>query len=43
MVEEYTSIMKNGVCDIVPKPKRTSVVTSRCLYKIKHAEDGNIE
>ena len=43
MVEEYTSIMKNDVWDIVPRPKGKSVVTSRCLFKIKHEADGNIE
>ena len=40
---EYTSIMKNDVWDIVPRPKGKSMVTSRWLYKIKHATDGNIE
>jgi hypothetical protein len=39
---EYTS-MKNDVGDIVPRPERKSVVSSRSVYKIKHAMDGNIE
>jgi hypothetical protein len=43
MVEEYTSIMKNDVWDIVPRPEGKSVVSSRWLYKIKHVADGNIE
>eukprot|EP00253_Pinus_taeda_P030387 PITA_30387 len=43
MVEEYNSIMKNVVWDIVPRPKGKSIVSSRWLYKIKHAIDGNIE
>jgi hypothetical protein len=43
MVEEYTSIMKNDVWHIVPRPEGKSVVSSRWLYKIKHAADGNIE
>jgi hypothetical protein len=43
MVEEYTSIMKNVVWDIVPIPDGKSVVTSRWLYKIKHVADGNIK
>jgi hypothetical protein len=43
MVKEYTSIMKNGVWDIVPRPKRKSIVISRWLYKIKHVANGNIK
>ena len=43
MHEEYQSIMKNDVWDVVPRPKRKSVVTSKWIYKIKHAADGSIE
>lgn len=43
MVEEYTSIMKNDVWDIVPRPKGKSIVTSRWVYKINHVANGNIE
>ena len=43
MVEEYTSIMKNDVWDIVPISKGKSVVSSRWLYKIKNDADGSIE
>ena len=43
MVEEYSSIMKNDVWEVVPRPEGKSVVTSRWLYKIKHAADGSIE
>jgi hypothetical protein len=43
MMEDYQSIMKNDVWDIVPKPKEKSVVTSKWIYKIKHAVDGSIE
>ena len=43
MMEEYNSIMKNGVWEVVPRPKGKLVVTSKWLYKIKHAADGNIE
>ena len=35
--------MKNDVWDIVPKPKNKSVVSSKWIYKIKHAADGSIE
>ena len=43
MIEEYNSIMKNDVWEVVPRPKEKSVVTSKWLYKIKHAADGSIE
>ena len=43
MIEEYRSIMKNDVWDVVPRPKGKSVVTSKWIYKIKHAADGSIE
>ena len=43
MTEEYQSILKNDVWDIVPRPKGKSVVTSKWIYKIKHAADGSIE
>ena len=35
--------MKNVVWDIVPKPEKKSVVSSKWIYKIKHAADGSIE
>eukprot|EP00253_Pinus_taeda_P014750 PITA_14750 len=43
MMEEYSSIMKNDVWEVVPRPEGKSVVTSKWLYKIKHAADGNIK
>ena len=43
MVEEYSSITKNDVWEVVPRPTRKSAVTSRWLYKIKHVVDGSIE
>ena len=43
MTEEYQSIMRNDVWDIVPKLKNKSVVSSKWIYKIKHADDGNIQ
>lgn len=41
MSEEYESIMKNDVWDVVPRPKDKSVVTSKWLYKTKHGADGS--
>ena len=43
MIEEYKSIMKNGLWEIVLRPEGKSVVTSKQIYKIKHAADGSIE
>jgi len=43
MMEEYRSIMKNDVWEIVLRPEGKSMVTSKWIYKIKHATDGNIE
>jgi hypothetical protein len=43
MTEEHQSIMKNDVWEIVPRPKEKSVVTSKWVYKIKHAADGSVD
>lgn len=43
MNEEYESIMKNDVWDVVPRPKDESVDTSKWLYKIKHGANGSAE
>ena len=43
MTEEYESIMKDDVWDIVPKLEGKSIVSSKWIYKIKHAADGSIE
>jgi hypothetical protein len=43
MKEEYQSIIKNDVWEIVPRPKNKDVVSSKWLYKIKHATYGSIE
>jgi hypothetical protein len=42
MTEEHQSIMKNDVWEIVPRPKEKTIVTSKCVYKIKHAVDGSV-
>ena len=42
-MDEYHSIMKNDVWEIVSRPEGKSVVTSRSLYKLKHAADGRVE
>ena len=43
MIEEYQSIMKNDVWEIVSRLEKKFVVTLKWIYKIKHAADGNIE
>ena len=43
MIKEYQLIMKNDVWDVVPRPEGKPVVTSKWMYKIKHAADGRIE
>jgi hypothetical protein len=43
MAEEHQSIMKNEVWKIVPRPKEKSLVTSKWVYKIKHAVDGSVD
>ena len=42
-MDEYHSIMKNDVWEIVPRPEGKLVVTSRWLYKLKHVADGSVE
>ena len=43
MVEEYQSIIKNEVWEVVPRPKDKSVVSSKWIFKYKHLENGSIE
>jgi hypothetical protein len=43
MLKEYRSIIKNNVWDIVSRPKDKSMVSSKWIYKIKHAADGSVE
>jgi hypothetical protein len=43
MTEEYQSIMKNDVWEVVPKPENKDVVSSKWIFKIKHATDESME
>ena len=43
MTEEYDSILKNDVWDIIPRPEGKSIVTSKWIYKIKHAAHRSVE
>ena len=43
MIEEYQSIIKNDVWEIVRRPKDKSVVSSKWIFKTKHSTDDSIE
>eukprot|EP00253_Pinus_taeda_P025450 PITA_25450 len=43
MVEEYDSIVRNSVWDVVLRLEDKSVVSSRWLYKVKQAAYGSVE
>ena len=43
MIEQYQSIMKNDVWDVVPRLEGKFLVNSKWIYKIKHVADGGIE
>ena len=43
IVNEYQSIIKNDVWEIVPRPKDKSVVSSKWIFKTKHSADGSIK
>ena len=43
MVEEYDSIVRNNVWDVVLRPENKSIVSSHWLYKVKQAVDGSVE
>jgi hypothetical protein len=43
MTEEYQSIIKNDVWEIVPRSNNKDVVSSKWIFKIKHASNVSIE
>lgn len=43
MVEEYDSIVRNSVWEVVPRPADISVVGLRWIYKVKHVVYERIE
>ena len=43
MIEEYQTIIKNDVWDVVPRPKEKLVVYSKWIFKTNHSIDGTIE
>eukprot|EP00253_Pinus_taeda_P004990 PITA_04990 len=43
MVEEYDSIVRNSVWDVVLRLENKSVVSSHWLYKVKQVADGSVE
>jgi len=43
VVEEYDSIVRNNVWDMVPRSMDKSMVSSRWLYKVKQTTNGSVE
>ena len=43
MVEEYDSIVRNSVWDVVPRSENNSIVSSCWLYKVKEAANGSVD
>ena len=43
IVEDYDSIMKKQVWEVVPRPEVNKLVRSRWIYKVKHAADESVE
>jgi len=43
MVEEYNTIVRNSIWDVVPRPGEKSVVHSCWIYNIKQATYGSVE
>jgi len=43
IVEEYESIVKISVWEVVPRPIDESIMGLRWIFKVKHAADGSIE
>jgi hypothetical protein len=35
--------LKNDVSEVIPRPQGKSIVTSKWIYKIKHATDRSVE
>lgn len=43
MVEEYDSILRNSIWDVVPRREDKSMVSYGCLYKVKQAANVSLE
>ena len=43
MVEDYDSIMKHEVWEVVLRPQGKNVVGSRWIYKVKHVTNRSVE
>jgi len=43
MVDEYDSLFRNSVWEVVPRLAEKSLVCSRWIYKVKLATDKSIE
>ena len=43
MIKEYQSILNSDDWEVVPRPKDKSMVSSKWIFKTKHAPDDSIE
>jgi len=43
MVEEYDSIIRNSIWDMVRRPESKSSISSHWIYKVKKATDDSVE
>jgi hypothetical protein len=43
MIDEYASIMKNDVWEVVPRLEGKKVVGSKWIYKVKNATYGSMD
>jgi hypothetical protein len=43
MIEEYQSILKNDVWDVIPRPRDKYVISSKWIFKTKNSTTGSIE
>lgn len=41
--EEYKSLEKNKVFELVPRPERTKTIKNKLVFKIKRAADGSVD
>jgi hypothetical protein len=42
-MEEYASVMKNDVWEVVPRPESKKVVGSKWIYMVQHAANGSVD
>jgi hypothetical protein len=43
MEEEFSALMKNGTCHLVPASKASNIIDYKWVYKVKRKADGTID